>query len=90
MMFFGRAHAPRNFPTSAPLQKVPKCPTACSRSISCSRACPANPRSTCRTACRAAAGPVAELLKAEQGHIFICGLKGMEAGRRGRSGQYLP
>jgi benzoyl-CoA 2,3-epoxidase subunit A len=76
MMFFG-ARTPQELPYFGPLQKVPDC--LLEKHLVFSRL-PGKSKEYVQDRMRAQAGPIADLLKAEQGHIFICGLKGMEAG----------
>jgi benzoyl-CoA 2,3-dioxygenase component A len=76
MMFFG-ARTPQELPYFGPLQKVPD--RLLEKHLVFSRL-PGQSKEYVQDRMRAEAGPVADLLKAEQGHIFICGLKGMEAG----------
>jgi benzoyl-CoA 2,3-epoxidase subunit A len=76
MMFFG-ARTPQELPYFGPLQKVPD--RLLEKHLVFSRL-PGKSKEYVQDRMRAQAGPIADLLKAEQGHIFICGLKGMEAG----------
>jgi benzoyl-CoA 2,3-epoxidase subunit A len=76
MMFFG-ARTPQELPYFGPLQKVPD--RLLEKHLVFSRL-PGKPKEYVQDRMRSEAAPIADLLKTEQGHIFICGLKGMEAG----------
>ena len=52
----------------------------CWSSTSYSRASPARPRSTCRTACASRRRASRSCCAAPHTHVYICGLKGMESG----------
>ena len=75
-MFFG-ARTPQELPYFGPLQKVPE--RLLEKHLVFSRL-PGKSREYVQDRLRAQATTVADLLKGNQGHIFICGLKGMEAG----------
>ena len=76
IMFFG-ARAPGELPYFGPLQKVPN--RLLEKHLVFSRL-PGQPKQYVQDRMRPHSGPIAELLKRDGGHVFICGLKGMEAG----------
>ena len=76
MMFFG-ARTPQELPYFGPLQKVPE--RLLEKHLVFSRL-PGKSKEYVQDRMRAEADTVADLLTAEQAHIFICGLQGMEAG----------
>jgi benzoyl-CoA 2,3-epoxidase subunit A len=76
MMFFG-ARTPNELPYFGPLQKVPD--SLLEKHLVFSRL-PGRPKQYVQDRMRANPGPIAALLQREMGHVFVCGLKGMEAG----------
>ena len=76
IMFFG-ARVPEELPYFGPLQKVPE--SLLDKHLVYSRV-PGRPKEYVQDRIRSKAGRLADLLNSEQTHIFICGLKGMEAG----------
>ncbi|MGE0700239.1 MAG: FAD-binding oxidoreductase, partial [Hyphomicrobiaceae bacterium] len=76
VMFFG-ARSPEELPYFGPLQKVPR--TLLEQHLVYSRL-PGAPKEHVQDRMRARAGNIAPLLADPATHIFICGLKGMEAG----------
>lgn len=76
VMFFG-ARTPQELPYFGPLQKVPA--SLLEQHLVFSRL-PQKPKEYVQDRMRTEAMRVAELLKSERTHVFICGLKGMEAG----------
>jgi benzoyl-CoA 2,3-dioxygenase component A len=76
IMFFG-ARSPGELPYFGPLQKVPD--RLLEKHLVFSRL-PGQPKEYVQDRMRRHAEPIAALLKRDRGHIFICGLKGMEAG----------
>jgi benzoyl-CoA 2,3-dioxygenase component A len=76
MMFFG-ARTPDELPYFGPLQKLPD--SLLEKHLVFSRL-PGQPKQYVQDRMRAHSAPVSKLLKRECGHIFICGLRGMEAG----------
>jgi benzoyl-CoA 2,3-epoxidase subunit A len=76
VMFFG-ARTPEELPYFGPLQKVPR--SILEQHLVFSRVT-GKPKEYVQDRMRSEAPRVAELLRAEATHIFICGLKGMETG----------
>jgi benzoyl-CoA 2,3-dioxygenase component A len=76
VMFFG-ARTPKELPYFGPLQKVPD--SLLEKHLVFSRL-PGQSKQYVQDRLRSNAAPVAEVLRRERGHIFICGLKGMEGG----------
>lgn len=76
IMFFG-ARSPGELPYFGPLQKVPD--DLLKKHLAFSRM-PGQRREYVQDRMRVNAGTIAALLKRDLGHVFICGLKGMEAG----------
>jgi benzoyl-CoA 2,3-dioxygenase component A len=76
IMFFG-ARAPGELPYFGPLQKVSD--SLLEKHLVFSRL-PGQPKQYVQDRMRTNSAPVAEVLKRDRGHIFICGLKGMEGG----------
>ncbi|MCL4765626.1 MAG: benzoyl-CoA 2,3-epoxidase subunit BoxA [Hyphomicrobiaceae bacterium] len=76
VMFFG-ARTPEELPYFGPLQKVPA--SLLEQHLVYSRV-PGRPKEYVQDRMRAEAGRIASLMGSEQTHVFICGLKGMEAG----------
>ena len=76
IMFFG-ARTPQELPYFGPLQKVPN--SLLEKHLVFSRI-PGADKEYVQDRMRVEAGTVAGLLGSAQTHIFICGLKGMEAG----------
>jgi benzoyl-CoA 2,3-dioxygenase component A len=76
MMFFG-ARTPAELPYFGPLQKVPD--SLLEKHLVFSRL-PDQPKQYVQDRLRTNAAPVADVLNRDRGHIFICGLKGMESG----------
>jgi benzoyl-CoA 2,3-dioxygenase component A len=76
VMFFG-ARTPQELPYFGPLQKVPA--TLLEQHLVYSRIA-GTPKEYVQDRMRVQAPRMAELLAAARTHIFICGLKGMEAG----------
>lgn len=76
IMFFG-ARTPQELPYFGPLQKVPN--SLLEKHLVFSRI-PGAEKEYVQDRMRVEAGTVAGLLGSPQTHIFICGLKGMEAG----------
>ncbi|HYF59896.1 MAG TPA: benzoyl-CoA 2,3-epoxidase subunit BoxA [Burkholderiaceae bacterium] len=76
MLFFG-ARTERELPYFGPLTKLPK--DFIDIEFAFSRT-PGRPRRYVQDAMRERAADVAALLKDEQTHVYVCGLKGMEAG----------
>lgn len=76
VMFFG-ARTPEELPYFGPLQKVP--PSLLEQYLVYSRL-PGRPKEYVQDRMRAEAERIGSLIAAEETHIFICGLKGMEAG----------
>jgi benzoyl-CoA 2,3-dioxygenase component A len=76
IMFFG-ARTPRELPYFGPLQKVPD--SLLEKHLVFSRLS-GQPKQYVQDRMRAVGAPVAEVLRRDRGHIFICGLKGMEGG----------
>jgi benzoyl-CoA 2,3-dioxygenase component A len=76
IMFFG-ARAPGELPYFGPLQKVSD--SLLEKHLVFSRL-PGQPKQYVQDRMRAHSTPVAEVLKRDRGHVFICGLKGMEGG----------
>lgn len=76
MMFFG-ARTPEELPYFGPLQKVP--PSLLEQHLVYSR-CPGAAKEYVQDRMRARAADIAPLLADDATHVFICGLKGMEAG----------
>jgi benzoyl-CoA 2,3-epoxidase subunit A len=76
LMFFG-ARTPEELPYFGPLQKVP--PSILEKHLVYSRL-PGLPKEYVQDRMRAEGGGVSALLGSDATHIFICGLRGMEAG----------
>jgi benzoyl-CoA 2,3-epoxidase subunit A len=76
VMYFG-ARTPEELPYFGPLQKVPN--TLLEKHLVYSRV-PGQPKEYVQDRMRKHGDQLAGLLKSEATHIFICGLKGMEAG----------
>lgn len=76
MIFFG-ARRPEELPYFGPLKKVPK--NVLDQELVFSRL-PDKPKEYVQDRMRARGDDVAPLLEDEKTHIFVCGLKGMEAG----------
>ena len=76
LMFFG-ARTPEELPYFGPLQKVPE--TVLQKHLVYSRV-PDRPKEYVQDRMRAESTGVSDLLRLNATHIFICGLKGMEAG----------
>jgi benzoyl-CoA 2,3-dioxygenase component A len=76
VLFFG-ARRPEELPYFGPLQKVPE--KLLAKKFCYSRV-PGEPRVYVQDRIRSEAASVISLLKEEQTHIYICGLKGMESG----------
>jgi benzoyl-CoA 2,3-dioxygenase component A len=76
VMFFG-ARTPGELPYFGPLQKVPK--TVLEQHLVYSRVA-GQPKEYVQDRMRAEHGRIAELMGRPTTHIFICGLRGMEAG----------
>jgi benzoyl-CoA 2,3-dioxygenase component A len=76
VMFFG-ARTPQELPYFGPLQKVPA--SLLEQHLVFSRL-PGRPKEYVQDRMRASAPRLADLLRSERTHVFICGLKGMEAG----------
>ena len=77
MLVFG-ARAPDALPYFGPLAQDPRQP--CCASISCSAAWPARKRNMCRTGCWPRPRPSPTCWPIRNTHIYVCGLRGMEAG----------
>jgi benzoyl-CoA 2,3-dioxygenase component A len=75
-LFFG-ARNPQELPYFGPLQKVPK--TLLDQELVFSRL-PDKPKEYVQDRMRARAADLASLLRRETTHIYVCGLRGMEAG----------
>ncbi|MBY0332997.1 MAG: benzoyl-CoA 2,3-epoxidase subunit BoxA [Acetobacteraceae bacterium] len=75
-LFFG-ARTPEELPYFGPLQKVP--PAVLARELVFSRI-PGAPREYVQDRMRARAAELAPLLRRPATHIYVCGLKGLEAG----------
>ncbi|MCA1971976.1 MAG: benzoyl-CoA 2,3-epoxidase subunit BoxA [Caenispirillum sp.] len=76
LLFFG-ARTPGELPYHGPLAKLPK--DFIDVELAFSRL-PDRPKEYVQDRMRGRAADLAELLKSEHTHVFICGLKGMEAG----------
>ncbi|MCW3476649.1 benzoyl-CoA 2,3-epoxidase subunit BoxA [Limobrevibacterium gyesilva] len=76
LMFFG-ARTPQELPYFGPLQKVPA--GVLDKELVYSRR-PGAPREYVQDRMRTRAGDVAELLRRETTHVFVCGLRGLEDG----------
>ena len=76
VMFFG-ARTPEELPYFGPLQKVPS--TLLEQHLVFSRL-PGRPKEYVQDRMRAEAARIGELLGRETTHVYVCGLKGMEAG----------
>jgi benzoyl-CoA 2,3-dioxygenase component A len=76
IMFFG-ARTPQELPYFGPLQKVPH--NLLEKHLVFSRV-PGTEKEYVQDRIRSQARDIAELLASERTHVFICGLKGMEAG----------
>ena len=75
-LFFG-ARSPQELPYFGPLQKVPK--TLLDQEQVFSRL-PDKPKEYVQDRMRKRARDIAELLKREKTHVYVCGLRGMESG----------
>jgi len=75
-LFFG-ARSPKELPYFGPLQKVPK--TLLDQELVFSRL-PDKQKEYVQDRMRTRAGDLAELLKRDRTHIYVCGLRGMETG----------
>jgi benzoyl-CoA 2,3-dioxygenase component A len=75
-LFFG-ARGPSELPYFGPLQKVPK--TLLDQELVFSRL-PDRPKEYVQDRMRARAPDLADLLRREATHVFVCGLRGMEEG----------
>jgi benzoyl-CoA 2,3-dioxygenase component A len=75
-LFFG-ARSPNELPYFGPLQKVPK--TLLDQELVFSRLSNA-PKEYVQDRMRQRAPDLAELLKRDRTHVYVCGLRGMEAG----------
>jgi benzoyl-CoA 2,3-dioxygenase component A len=82
LMFFG-ARSPGELPYFGPLQKVPD--RLLQKHLVFSRL-PAQRKEYVQDRMRAHSGPIAALLGRDLGHVYICGLKGMEKGVDGALG----
>jgi benzoyl-CoA 2,3-dioxygenase component A len=76
VLFFG-ARRPEELPYFGPLQKVP--PTLLVKHFAYSRV-PGEPKTYVQDLMHREAESVAELMKSEHTHVYVCGLKGMEQG----------
>lgn len=76
LMYFG-ARTPEELPYFGPLQKVPD--NLLAKQLVFSRL-PGKPKEHVQDRMRTTAAAVADLIKGGKSHIYICGLKGMEAG----------
>jgi benzoyl-CoA 2,3-dioxygenase component A len=76
LLFFG-ARRPEELPYFGPLQKVPE--KLLGKHFCYSRV-PGQPRVYVQDRIRAEAATVAALLKDQNTHVYVCGLKGMESG----------
>lgn len=76
MLFFG-ARTPEELPYFGPLTKLPK--SLIDVNLAFSRV-PGQPKQYVQDKIRERGDDLAELLKSDKTHIFICGLKGMEQG----------
>ena len=76
VIFFG-ARRPEELPYFGPLQKVPD--SLLNKHFAWSRV-PGQPKTYVQDLMRQQAAMVADLIKSEATHIYICGLKGMEQG----------
>lgn len=76
LMYFG-ARTPEELPYFGPLQKVPE--TLLQKELVFSRL-PGQPKEHVQDRMRGQAERIQEFLKGPRSHVFICGLKGMEAG----------
>ena len=76
VIFFG-ARRPQDLPYFGPLQKVPD--SLLNKHFAWSRV-PGQPKTYVQDLMRQQAAMVADLIKSEATHIYICGLKGMEQG----------
>jgi benzoyl-CoA 2,3-dioxygenase component A len=76
VLFFG-ARRPEELPYFGPLQKVPQ--TLLAKHFAYSRV-PGEPKTYVQDLMRREAASVAELMKSEHTHVYVCGLKGMEQG----------
>lgn len=76
MLFFG-ARRPEELPYFGPLKKVPS--DVLDQELVFSRL-PDSPKEYVQDRLRKRADDIAELLQDDNSHIFVCGLKGMEAG----------
>jgi benzoyl-CoA 2,3-dioxygenase component A len=76
VMFFG-ARTPQELPYFGPLQKVPA--SLLEQHLVFSRL-PEMPKEYVQDRMRREAARIAELMRRERTHVYICGLKGMEAG----------
>ncbi|WP_273455007.1 benzoyl-CoA 2,3-epoxidase subunit BoxA [Nevskia ramosa] len=76
MLFFG-ARSQEELPYFGPLMKLPK--SFIDINLAFSRT-PGQPRTYVQDLMRARAGEIAALLKSDDTHLYVCGLKGMEDG----------
>ena len=76
MLFFG-ARSQQELPYFGPLMKLPK--SFIDINLAFSRT-PGQPRTYVQDLMRARAAEIAELLKSDDTHLYVCGLKGMEDG----------
>jgi benzoyl-CoA 2,3-dioxygenase component A len=76
VLFFG-ARRPEELPYFGPLQKVPE--RLLAKHFAYSRV-PGSPKTYVQQRLREQADQVAGLLKSTATHVYLCGLKGMEAG----------
>jgi benzoyl-CoA 2,3-dioxygenase component A len=76
VLFFG-ARRPEELPYFGPLQKVPE--KLLTKHFAYSRV-PGEPKTYVQDLMRREAESVAELMKSEHTHVYVCGLKGMEQG----------
>ncbi|MBV9519192.1 MAG: benzoyl-CoA 2,3-epoxidase subunit BoxA, partial [Hyphomicrobiales bacterium] len=76
VLFFG-ARRPEELPYFGPLQKVPQ--TLLGKHFAYSRV-PGEPKTYVQDLMRREAESVAELMRSEHTHVYVCGLKGMEEG----------
>lgn len=76
MLFFG-ARSQEELPYFGPLMKLPK--SFIDINLAFSRT-PGQPRTYVQDLMRARAAEIAELLKSDDTHLYVCGLKGMEDG----------
>jgi benzoyl-CoA 2,3-epoxidase subunit A len=76
VLFFG-ARRPEELPYFGPLQKVPR--TLLVKHFAYSRV-PGEPKTYVQDLMRREGESIAELMKSEHTHVYVCGLKGMEQG----------